>query len=289
MANSLLDPLSDLAKNVQSGVNTVVHDVGNAVTSAQHSAQGAVEAATRATAQLAGSGVNAAGHITGPLADAFGSDPHQFILNLARKTKAASQRLLLRVADRTGKATYTFNTASGARSVTARPAASADANVIALTLCLAALDAPATMIEEAGRAANGLPVKPRGLMGFTHFPISTGGVPRGLFGIDDAALLAIVVPIIAAIAAAVLPGLIGAAGNVVKAVASGSIHSVGDVLAAVTGGQTSDQTAAAAAAAAAAADAANKQKIMITVGVLGAVLIFGGAGIYLAMRKRKVA
>lgn len=287
----ILDPLTDLEKNVSNGINTAVQDVGNAIGSAEHSAQNAVDQATRATAALAGSGVNAKGQITGPLAESLGADPHQFILNLSRQVKAKAQALVVRVADRTGKATYTFAVPGGgaARSVSARPPSSADPTTIALTLVLAAIDAPATMVEEAGRQANGLPVKPRGLMGFTHYPMSIAGVPRGLFGIDDAALLAIAVPIIIAIASAVLPGLIGAASNVVKAVASGAIKSPGDLIAAITGGQTADQTAAAAAAAAAAADAENKKKTMITIGVIGAIVIFGGAGVYLAMRKKKAA
>jgi len=282
-----VNPLQQFATNVQNGLNTAEHDVGNAIGSAVHSAQSAVDTATRATAALAGSGVNNKGQITGPLADAFGSDPHSFILNLARQAKSNAIALCTRVADRTGKASYSFPTTSGTRSVTARPTSSADPNQVALTLVLVAIDAPATMIEEAGRMANGLPVKPRGLMGYTHFPMSIAGVPRGLFGIDDAALLAIVAPIIIAIATAVLPGLIGAAGNVVKAVASGQVKSPGDLIAAITGGETDSQKAADAAAAAAAAAAAQKQKTMITVGVIAAIVLFGGGGIYLAMRKKK--
>lgn len=262
--------LQDLEKSAQGAIRTGV----DAVQNLGKDAAAAVDAATKNTAALAGSGVSAAGKITGPIADMFGSDPHSFLLNVASKLKKRSRELCLRVADRTGKLSYVFSTAQGQRKVTAKPPSNADANQIALTLALAALDAPATMIEESGRMANGLPVKERGLAGFTVFPhaLSGGGQERGLFGIDDAILLTIIVPIIAQIAAVVLPTLISAASNVIKQVTTPA-------------GPSPEQQAAAAAAAA----DEEKKKSMVTIAVVAAVVLLGGAGIFVAMRKKRAA
>lgn len=260
--------LEDLQKFGNDAVNSVVHAGQDAAT--------ALNQATRNTATLAGSGVNQSGQITGPLADMFGKDPFSFVLNVANKTRKTARELLVRTATRTQRLEYTFDTPKGKRKIAAKPPSNANANQIALTLVLASLDAPATMVEEAGRMATGQPVKDRGLMGYSVYPITLprsspegDESERGIFGIDDAAILAIVVPIIAAIATAVLPGLISAAGGIIKQVTGG-------------GGPTPEQQAAAAAA----AKADEQKKTFITVGVVGAVVLIGGVAIYMAMRKK---
>lgn len=269
--------LEDLQRAGNDAVNSVVH--------AGQDAASALDQATRNTAALAGSGVNSHGQITGPLAEIFGKDPFAFVLNVASKTRKTARELLIRTAQRTGRLDYTFDTPKGKRKISAKPASNANSNQIALTLVLASLDAPATMVEEAGRMANGLPAKPRGLSGYTvyplHFPtgaafaaeerglVTDESSARGIFGIDDAVILGIVVPIIAAIAAAVLPGLISAAGGIIKQVTGG-------------GGPTPEQQAAAAAAAA----AEEKKKTTITIVVVGVVLVIGAGAVYMAMRKK---
>jgi len=247
-------------------------DVVDGITKFGSDAQSALDQATRNTISLAGSGVNAGGKIFGPVADMFGSDPTAFVLNVAKKTRTTARQLLIRVAERTGKLSYEFPTPQGQRKVTAKPPSNASANQIALTLALCALDSPATMQEEAGRMATGLPVKPRGLSGYTVYPLGLQGSPRGLFGIDDALILGIIVPIIAAIAAAVLPGLISAASGVIQSITGG--------------GQDKEAEAAAAAAQAAAAE---EQNTMITVAVVAFVVLLGGGVIFAATRKKRAA
>ncbi len=245
-------------------------------------AQAAVNKALSNTAQLAGSGVNAQGKIFGPIAEQFGHDPQAFVLNVAKATSKTAAKLLQRVADRNGKLSYTFDTPHGKRKVTAKPPTSAPANQIALTLALASMDAPATMIEEAGRMSAGLPVKERGLSGFTVFPVAmsggralTGGEggaqERGLFLVDDAAILAIVVPIIGAIAVAVLPGLIAAAGSIVQGI--------------IAPGPSKEQQVAAAKD----AEKQQQQQTMVTVGVVAGIVLVTGVGIFLAVRHKKKA
>ncbi len=268
MGSNFLEDLSKLGSSaVRSGVDGVTH-LGQ-------DAQAVVDTATRSTQALAGSGVNSAGQVIGPAAEMFGSDPHTFILNVAGKMRATARTLCVRVAERTGKLSYTFPTAAGQRKVSAKPASNANANTIALTLALAAQDAPATMIEESGRMATGQPVKERGLSGFTFTPLSLSGASgdkeRGLFGIDDAVLLSIVVPIIAAIAVKVLPALIAAAGNIINQVTNPG------------------PTPEAQAAAAQAAQQADQQKTMVTVGVVVGVVVIGGIAIFAVMRKKKAA
>lgn len=264
--------LEDLAK--------AGNDALQSVSNFGQDAAAAVDQAVRNTATLAGSGFNGKS-ITGPLADVFGSDPQAFIISVANKTRKASRELCVRVAERTQKLNYTFPTPRGQRKVTTKPPSNANPNQIALTLVLAAMDAPATMVEEAGRMANGLGVKERGLMGYTVYPINLprglNGIDgdddhireRGFFGLDDAALLALIVPIIGAIAAAVLPGLIAAAGSVVKAVTGG-------------GGPTPEQQAQQAAA----AKAEETKKTTITIAVVVVVVLVGGIAVFVATRKK---
>lgn len=251
------------------GVATDVQNFG-------HDAQSALDQATRNTASLAGSGVNAAGQIIGPLGDKFGHDPAQFVLHATREVSGAVRGLLKRVAARTGKVSYVFPTPQGTRKVTATPGSSASANQLALTLVLAMIDSPATAVEEAGRQANGFPVKPRGLMGFTVFPHTLGGGggdrERGLFGIDDAVLLSILLPIIAGIAVKVLPTLIQAASGVLQNVTSGGQPSAADQAKAAAAKQQADQ-----------------QNTMVIVGVVVVVVLLGGGAIFLATRKKKAA
>jgi hypothetical protein len=257
--------LEDFGKAVGDGFQATADAVGKF----GNDAASAVDQATRNSIALAGSGVSAGGKVFGPLADMFGKDPAAFVLGLAKKTSSQSRTLLRRVASRTGKLSYTFPTPSGTRKVTATPDSKADANQIALTLALCALDSPATMQEEAGRMATGLPVKPRGLTGYTVYPLGLAGSPRGLFGIDDALILGIAVPILAAIAGTVLPTLISAASNVVQTVLGG-------------GGPSAEEQAAAAKAK---ADAA-KKKQMTTIAIVAAVVLLGGGVAYVSMRKK---
>lgn len=267
--------LEDFGKSVSDAVGGAVKGVEGAFDSVVHAgndAAHAVDQATKNTLQFAGSGINSAGKVVGPVADMFGSDPLAFVMNVAKQTSKASGELLRRVAKRTGKLSYTFPTLQGDRKVAASPPTNASVAQIALTLALCALDAPATMQEEAGRMANGLPVKPRGLSGYTVFPLSLQGSPRGIFGIDDAIVLGIITPILAAIAAAILPGLIAAASGVITA---------------LTGGNK--ETPEAAAAAAAQQKAAETQHTLITVGVVVGVLVLGGGAIYMAVRHKRAA
>lgn len=253
----------------------ILEDIGAGISNFGHDAQAAFDQATRNTAQFAGSGFNGS-KITGPMAELLGSDPHAFILNLARKQKAGCRQLCIRIAQRNQKSFYAL---PGNRKITARPPSSANANQIALTLVLAVADSPATASEEAGRMANGLGVKPRGLEGFTVFPIAMPrSQERGLVeGIPaptpiDAAVLAIAIPIIAAIAAAVLPGLISAATGVIEKVTTPP-------------GDSAEQKAARAEA----AKAEQQKSTMTIVAIVGVVILLGGGVIYAVKHKRKAA
>lgn len=270
-----LEDLGKFSGDVVDGVGKFGQDVLTGAEKFGQDAAHAVDQATRNTAQLAGSGVNAAGQITGPLGDMLGKDPQAFILNLTRKLKTDVRDLLKRVATRTGRISYEFPTIQGNRKIAASPASNADVPTLALMLALAAIDAPATMVEESGRQSAGLPVKPRGLTGYTVFPVgmsSGASGERGLFGIDDALLLAAAVPILIAIATAVLPGLISAVGTIVNSVIKGD---------------QSKATAETQQAEAAAVAAEEKKKTTTTIAIVAAVVILGGGGLYLVLRKKK--
>lgn len=277
MAGFLTD-LESAAKGAVSSVNETVSHFG-------HDAQLAIDQATRNTAQLAGSGFN--GHeVTGALGEMFGRDPHAFILSIVGKAKSRFRKLCIRVAERTGRLDYSFPTKSGQRRVTAKPPSSASTAQIALTVALAAIDAPATMAEEAGRAAAGLDVKERGLAGFTIIPMSLphdfiasggGAHERGLVeGIPAPtptdAVVAIAIPILIAIAIKVLPALIEGASNFIK-----------DATA------PKGPTPAEQAAAAAAQKDEEQKSTMVTVGVVGGVILLGLVGLYFATRKKAAA
>lgn len=264
---SILDPINNLVKGVESDITNVGHD-----------AQAALDKATAITHQLAGSGVNHAGQVIGPLGDMFGHDPTEFALNAAKQTRHELNALLRRVAERSGRVQYTFKTPQGLRKVTATPPSNANPNQLALTMALAMIADPATMIEEAGRQAAGLPVKEKGLNGFTVFPPAMtarglGVKERGVFGVDDLAiaLLPVILPIIAAIAVQVLPGLIAAAASVIQGVVDPS------------------STPQAKAAAAAAQQQQQQQQTTMTVVVVAIVLLVTGTGIFFVVRHKKAS
>lgn len=263
------NPLDDLA-NLGKGAFDAVANVGN-------DAAEAIDRATRNTAALAGSGFNGR-EVIGPLGDKLGRDPGTFVLNLARETRATARKLCERVAERTQRLSYTVQTPKGPRKIAAKPPSKANATQIALTLVLAAMDAPAVMAEEAGRMANGLPVKERGLTGYTIYPFGLNASPtdgekqRGLFGIDDAALLAIVVPILVAIAANVLPLLISAASNVLSDLTQPKGPSPEEQQAAQKAQEEKEQ-----------------QSMMITIAVVAGVVLVGAGAIFFVIRKKKPA
>ena len=265
---SILDDASKIASNTLGEISNLGHD-----------ASAALNKAAQNTQQLAGSFVSAAGQVSGPLGDMFGHDPQEFMHNVSAQFKAPLRELLNRVQERTGKVAYTFNTAKGPRKVSAIVPATLAPNQIALVTCLAALDSPATMAEEAGRMAADLPVK-KGLganSGFTIFPPAASmrglGLERGVVGIDDAlmALLPLLIPIIAQIAGQILPGIIAAAGSIVQSITNP--------------GPTPDQVKAQQAAQA----QQQQQQTMMTAGVVIAVIAVTAIGIFLVVRHKKKA
>lgn len=255
-------------------MGNVLEDLVRGVQNFGVDAAAAVDRATRNTLEFAGSGVNASGQIIGPIAERFGTDPGQFVLNVARETRSRSIELLRRVAQRTGKLKYEFPTPQGKRTVTAVPNASAPANQVALTLVLCAIDAPGTMTEESGRMSAGLPVKERGLAGFNVYPQYPSAAlrDRGFLGFDDAAVLAVVVPIIIAIAVKVLPLLISAASNAIAEATKPQV--------------TPEQAAAQQQAEAEAAEKEKQTQTLKTVAIVSAIVLVLGGGVYLMVRRK---
>ncbi len=213
--------LGGIEQSVSSFATTVTKDAGAFVAGAQNS-----------VALLAGSSINSHGKVVGPLADHFGSDPIQFCVNACKHFDVIMRDICGRVATRTGQASYTVQTAKGNATVNARPAKSDPSAHVALLITLGALHHPAVLLEEGGRAQQGLPVK-RGLdggeHGFVWYPTVGMGGTRGFFGIDEAAAAAAALAIIVAVAPAIITGLIAVVGAIAPTVVKGVGDTVGGI------------------------------------------------------------
>jgi hypothetical protein len=198
----------DIGQSASSFVASVTNDAEAFVSGAQNN-----------VAQLLNSGVNSQGRVTGPLAEQFGSDPMEFMLNATRHFSSFLRGTCDRVAERSGQAAFAVPAprGGGTMQVPTRVRRDDPTAKLALVVALNATERPAVLLEEVGRQQQGLPVK-RGLDGgsggYVWFPPTMPA--RGLFGIDDAVLIGSVIAIIVAIAPALIAALISVVGSVSK-------------------------------------------------------------------------
>lgn len=204
--------VDDLLRDAQAAGRSV----SNAAASLLHTAQ-------EQTGQLFGF---ANGKLNGPLAAKYGSDPVVFFHNVVKKDVGFWTNVTNDVAARSGRSTYrvTDPGTGKAGDVPAITKTSAPFNVIAMTVCLAAVNNPALFVDAAGRRASGVGGG-RGVDDVYWWPGSMAvaqgagaGPGRGVFGADDLAAIAGIATAIAAIAGVILPVLVSAVGFVVKVV-----------------------------------------------------------------------
>lgn len=214
-----------LLEDIEKGASSFGSQVSSLATTVTNDAESFVRGAQNNVAALVNSGVNAAGQVTGPLADHFGKDPLSFVSNSVKFFDSFMRKLVTRMNTRTKQSSFKAATATGSSVNVSTSLTTKDPSArVALVVALYAIHFPAQLLEEAGREQQGLPVG-RGLDGpYTWYPQYLPA--RGFFGIDEAAAAAAAIAIIVAIAPAIITGLI----SLIGAIAPQAVAAVTGVL-----------------------------------------------------------